>query len=425
MNAHLDGRGSPTPNAAPGGTIAVVVPGLCEAGGVASVAEFVVGAIERSGRYRARLISLATSARDASSVLLRRPSTWAKGVRTAEDHWRGRAFTHVGAHLAEFEHRRYRPRAALSELVVGARVVQVVCGHPSWALPFVGLGIPVAVQCATRAVVERRRGALVERGIAGWWRRRMTAVTDRLDDRALEEVDCVQVENRWMLDYARSRGARRGVDVVLAPPGIDTSIFRPAPPAESRDGRYFLCVGRLDDPRKDVGLLLDAYAAYRRATDGDVRLVLAGASGPGPTLLARARTLGIADRVEVRPSPSVEALVELYRHATAFVVSSDEEGLGLALLEAMACGTPAISTRCGGPDEILANGGGWLVETNDARGLGDGLAACAGDAAERAGRGVAAQRVVAERYAAEPAGKAFIASYDRLCGTRPVRAEAT
>ena len=66
------------------------------------------------------------------------------------------------------------------------------------------------------------------RRVGGWWRKGMTVITDRLDDRALRSVDAIQVENPWMLDYAReiNRG-RSDVDIRYAPPGVDAKLFLP------------------------------------------------------------------------------------------------------------------------------------------------------------------------------------------------------
>jgi glycosyltransferase involved in cell wall biosynthesis len=59
-------------------------------------------------------------------------------------------------------------------------------------------------------------------------------------------------------------------------------------------------------------------------------------------------------------------LVRLYQGATLFLLSSNQEGLGISVLEAMACGTPVIATRCGGPESVLVDGEtGFMVSLND------------------------------------------------------------
>src|SRR5947208_2552176 len=76
------------------------------------------------------------------------------------------------------------------------------------------------------------------------------------------------------------------------------------------------------------------------------RLVLAGLTAPKPDDWECAVQLGIADDIQVRIGVSDDELRDLYRGASLFLLSSDEEGLGVVLLEAMASGLPVVATRC-------------------------------------------------------------------------------
>ena len=117
--------------------------------------------------------------------------------------------------------------------------------------------------------------------------------------------------------------------IAVTPNGID-EIFLTGPPASPPAlHHYFLYVGN-DKPHKNVGALVDAF----RTIDG-ARLVLAGAE------FARYRDVtGVVTEGFV----TIERLAELYRGAAALVMPSLEEGFGLPLAEAMACGTPAIAS---------------------------------------------------------------------------------
>ena len=84
-------------------------------------------------------------------------------------------------------------------------------------------------------------------------------------------------------------------------------------------------------------------------------------------------------------------VAELLGALDLFVLSSVQEGLPVALMEAMAMGVPVVSTRVGGVPEAVRDGvEGWLVPPESPRDLADVLAAAAGDPAERALRGKAA-----------------------------------
>lgn len=147
---------------------------------------------------------------------------------------------------------------------------------------------------------------------------------------------------------------------------VDTAYFQPNEHvrASPRYGNYLLLTARLNDPRKNVVLLLQAFARVRERFP-HLRLVLTGES-PGEILRREITALGLEDAVVFTGYVSRDELRELYQGALLYVLSSNQEGLGLVLLEAMACGTPVISTRCGGPEDIIEDGlVGRLVPPND------------------------------------------------------------
>ena len=94
-------------------------------------------------------------------------------------------------------------------------------------------------------------------------------------------------------------------------------------------------------PQKRLDRLLDAFAL---TTTRDARLIILG-DGPEKAILrGRAEELGITDRVEM--PGFVEDVVPWLRRASVFALSSDYEGLPAAVLEALACGVPVVTTDC-------------------------------------------------------------------------------
>jgi D-inositol-3-phosphate glycosyltransferase len=394
--------------------IGLVVPSLGQGGGVPAVARFLKDTILRS-RFDLRLVSLSTSVKDAHSLRLSTPTTWWRGARVVSGEWEGLPMLHVGAVAGELEFQRYRPRSALSGTLADCDIVQVVCGSPAWANAVCGLGKPVAVHCATRAKVERRRRDGNPNGLAGWWRRGMTRITDRMDDRALRNVDAIQVMNPWMLEYVQRLNAGREVDVRYAPPGVDAHLFEPVTERGLDGDRHILCVGRLDDPRKNIGLLLDAYAHLPQEVRQSTRLVLAGLSGPPEAFWRRAEVLGLRERISYVARPDRDALVRLYQGASVFALPSDEEGFGMVLLEAMACGVPVVSTRSGGPDGIITDGeDGYLVPLDDAATMAARLESLLQNPAHNTEMGRKARQTIERRYDERVAGEAFIDIWDRM-----------
>jgi glycosyltransferase involved in cell wall biosynthesis len=243
----------------------------------------------------------------------------------------------------------------------------------------------------------------------------MTVVTDRFDDRALRSVNAIQVENPWMLEYAKRVTAGLDINVRYAHPGIDADLFRPAEGRLSSADPYILCVGRLNDPRKNIELLLRAYSGISEELRARVRLVLAGASSPEPSFWQKAQDLGLGGRIQFVACPSQKELVRLYQRARAFALSSDEEGLGIVLLEAMACGVPVISTRSGGPDGVITDGDdGYLVPLDDAVALAERIATVCLDPElnERIGR--RGRATIERRYAKPVAADSFLEIWDNL-----------
>ncbi|NWO57348.1 MULTISPECIES: glycosyltransferase [Chromohalobacter] len=127
-----------------------------------------------------------------------------------------------------------------------------------------------------------------------------------------------------------------------------------------------LAVGRLT-AQKDYPTLIQAFAALR--AHRDARLVILGEGELRGTLEAMAARLGLADAIAF--PGFVDNPYAWMRQAALFVLSSAWEGFGNVLAEAMACGTPVISTDCpSGPAEILENGAwGRLVPVADVEAL--------------------------------------------------------
>ena len=133
----------------------------------------------------------------------------------------------------------------------------------------------------------------------------------------------------------------------ILPIPVDLDRFTPAPDEDWRrtlDEPVIAFVGRGDDPRKNVGLLLEAIALLP-----GVRLLLIGSPPRGP----------LPERVEA--TGVVPSIVPYLQRASLFVLPSLQEGFGIAAAEALAAGLPVVTTPCGGPEALVAESGGGLV----------------------------------------------------------------
>ena len=340
--------------------IGLVVPEVRLTGGIQKHAEFVLEVLTSIPQAEVEIASLAMSSRDRSSVRLFSYQSWKHGVRQEAVHLGGRSATHFGCFLSELETQRFSKRADLTAFVQRQDLVAVVAGAPSWSLPVTGLGVPVVLTFATLTSLERAPEVPWTWSIRKAVRNLITRRVAALDDLGLQASDEVVVENRIMFDYAvKKRGSVAGV--TYAPPGVDTELFRPLE-VRTFDNPFYLFVGRMRDPRKNFGMLIDAYRQLLKRMPEAPRLVLAGTEPPDPRALENIPV----EKLELVLQPSDSHLADLYRGATASILTSDEEGLGFVVIEAMASGVPVVSTRCGGPEEIITHSeDGFLVDRGD------------------------------------------------------------
>lgn len=171
---------------------------------------------------------------------------------------------------------------------------------------------------------------------------------------------------------ARELTTRVGAaDVSVVPNVVDTDFFRPPPEPRPSSPFVFLTVATLR-PNKRVDILLRGFARAFESGD-EVRLVVAGDGRCLPDLRRMASDLGIADRVEFPGRlDRVEVRRSMWR-ANVYVLASQVETFGVALAEAMATGLPVVATRSGGPEEIVFDEAGLLVEPGDPEELADAL----------------------------------------------------
>lgn len=158
------------------------------------------------------------------------------------------------------------------------------------------------------------------------------------------------------------------------------------------DQNYVLAVGRLVKVKR-FDMLIHAFSEARKTHD--VNLVILGDGPEKPKLERLIRDLALTRHVHLLGF--VDNPWVFMARAKLLAVSSQIEGFSNVIVEAMAVGCPVLSTRCGGPEDIIQNGeNGVLVEANSVA-LAAGMEAMLSDAS-RCSRLAQSARVSCERY---------------------------
>lgn len=212
-------------------------------------------------------------------------------------------------------------------------------------------------------------------------------------------------------------GGLRPEDVRVIPNGLDHARYRPGP-GPGGGPPVVLALGRIE-PYKRTELLVEAVARL-----AGVRLVIAGTGTGLASVERRIAALGVADRVILQGFVDEDTKVRLLQGAHVIASASEKEGWGLTVLEAAACGTPAVVTDVPGlRDAVRHEETGLLTPPGDVPALARALARVLEDRALRDRLGAAAVRWAA-RFTWDRSAAELEAVFDAACGAETRRASA-
>lgn len=235
-------------------------------------------------------------------------------------------------------------------------------------------------------------------------------------DRALaRRTDAIVSNARATLDYLATKGVTAPVMRVIPnalDPALTDSLRREAAPEWD-----FLAAGRLHE-QKDYPTLLTAFAELRR-THPDATLAIAGEGTERKRLETIVGRLGISGQVTfLGLQADVPALMT---RARGFAMSSRYEGSSNSLLEALAVGTPVVTTDAGGTPELVPAGCGIIVPVGDIVRLADGMRQILDHPEDARVRAERAAAIIRERHALASVARQHEDLYEELLVKKGIR----
>lgn len=267
-------------------------------------------------------------------------------------------------------------------------------GHAweQFVLPRLVKGTPLWSPCNTGPITVRSQVVTIHDAAVAdhpeWFSRQFVAVYKLLLPQLVRSARRIVTVSRFSqvrlaaalgISADRIEVVYNGVSEHFVPPTAEASAAAAAR-YDVQPGRYFVTLSTLE-PRKNLALTLQAWDAARERLPGDMRLLLLGGSGGAQIFAGDALPAEMAGVIRAGFVPDAD-LPALLGGAIALLYPSRYEGFGLPILEAMACGTPAVTANTSSLPEV-GGAAALYVDPDDAGALADTIVSLAGDEALR------------------------------------------
>lgn len=319
----------------------------------------------------------------------------------------------VGCLFPELEFTYYLPSARWSELIRTHDRHIAVGGTALVSYPLLAGGVPHFVWCASDMLGDR----FSRRRSMSWFRRQLDVglvgpIQAAMERRILAGTGRIVTVGGYAQTMFRSLGMVRPMGRMPIP--TDPSLF--LPPAEAAPAGVVGFAGRTGDPRKNLPLLLSAMVLARRSNPS-LRLRLTG--NPNARVIGQVEQAGASDWVEWAGDVPKAQLPAFYQSLDIFVIPSEQEGFGIVGIEAMACGVPVVSTRCGGPEDYVFDGRSGYLTDHSPSALAERICALAANRPLRARLSVEARAMAVKGYGQDSFRSALEANWFAVWGEEP------
>lgn len=204
-----------------------------------------------------------------------------------------------------------------------------------------------------------------------------------LEGMVMKQFNSIFVCNTKALEFYRQKYARFANSINYLKNAVDDQMFFPPTPVEkqkrrseyalqknlSADTQFVLFAGRLH-PQKDPILLVRSFAALNNPK---YHLLIAGVGDLTDEVKAEINSLGLSEQITMLGAVERQELAKLYRISSTFILTSVYEGLPIAVLEALASGTPVVTTKAGETPNFLTSNSGVVTEDRTSEAIAMGL----------------------------------------------------
>lgn len=196
-------------------------------------------------------------------------------------------------------------------------------------------------------------------------------------------------------------------------PAVDPNYFAPASSRNENPVVHIVTTGSLIWRKGHEYTLMALHLLKQRGHQFCFELI--GTGQELQRVLYTALDLGIEQQVRLAGQRTPQQVKETLQNADIFVLSSHSEGIANAVLEAMACGLPVVTTDCGGMREVITNGvDGFVVPVRDPQAMADALETLMMNKTLRTTIGAAARRRIIESFTLDQQAEQFLTFYQSV-----------